>query len=1458
MNRERREVEKNFGIDRGGRGGFRGGNERGGYRGGSRGGNERGGYRQGNRGGRGKATVIRSETANKKFVKKFADRAHISSLITQNKSFSLQRLMRDYNEIKNSNFSLFGVSAAPLDTDFFTWHGNIKALTDNIYKGCVIHLEINFTNTYPINPPSINVLNYSNLKHPNLLDGGKLCLDMLELSNEKYSGWTSGYTVFSILLQLQNFFFDVEDIYLTLEEKKQISQNLKILNEYVCPSCAHKGSSNPWPEFVKNENQVKSLTFEKYKEEKKKEYICFHRKTSFEETPLGLGITIAKIPRSGEIKGVVPRLDYISLKSYIKQKVRKDMFGQKFTHWFPLYFGVKEEQFLHLCKKAISLIATGSTKNFSPALIFSIVPKFFLSLVTDITSENVVNSSRSLKVLIHIYRIILLLIEKYPGVQKEFEDAVFKFMENPVSRHKDITSSLGDLLIYVTLSQKQNIDELLPSYMEEQMDRQIFWVLQAIPELEDLIESSAIDDVRAKVCFKSFIVGAQILLFFYYFNKKIIHKTVKSSEEISKYLDSNYGNITDEEIDVHQKEIQKILKIDNFADYYKFLGIKPASDKEINDKLKKAYKNSLDKKYHGFDAVRFVPDRTSQINKMLEKFPKLSALVTEDNTLIPEDDPIWEKLVLEKFELVQFIQFSYPAKKLTPEFILKNYEKLRRENLFTKKNYDYNDYKRTLLDDFSDYDFKQENEADFLLTKFSWRKTYFKIYLELYLKHFYDIADFKFLYELLDLCFPEIIHLNIDVHDPVNLKSDYNFLRVVFTKLIRLEYLNLNLFNENHYEGKLVKNLNKGFNNFKSSNGSLLYLKIYNENVGEVSEANKIQSIWNILDKLPDIKVLDLTDSLINHFAATKIRNHFYYFKSISTLILKNCGINNNMLKEISDGMMKAKGIEYINISKNSFTTVSTLINNLAFQPSLRILDISENISITDYKDLKNSMSKIFKMSQSIEYLIMRNLKGLAKEFDQEFYSSLGDNNSLKYLDISESQDFNSYKNLGHAVAMNSLKKGGLRILKMNDCKMHYIHFIDFISGMNISEEIHNKWYGNNHSSEINKDTKEYYETKFYNSLQFLGLSNNNLITEININDIKQKNVNHVKILFENSHNLEGLDFSNTNTNKYFVEMLLQSLQNPNNIRFLNMKKFLIGDLVKQFSNCFVMKDGSINNHIKLEKINLANNNFGYSGIESFSNVFKMNKTIKSINLYKNLFDVNGARRLAESLLENNTIEKLDIGYNRIKDLGFSKIVESLIANKNSKLKELSVRCNFIKNEVALKNVSLLLENKTNLENLQLTNNLIDEKTVNIIYKEIYSKIFRCLNLDIFNICYFNSPERIEKCAWISSFTAISKKEIYHAIKNAEYNVIANENSHLGIPIDIKIFRGRNMPDSNKRGAGEYQAFIEFIDPNSVNRLLKLVSTSGFMIRGKKLKVFKAGSRPDKLLNRKRTRRINY
>jgi ubiquitin-protein ligase len=114
---------------------------------------------------------------------------------------SMKRLMKDYKEIRESDTPIFGVSATPLDEDFFRWHANLRGPEDTAFFGGTFHMEIQFPHNYPVSPPIIKL--FTHIPHPNVF-GNTLCLDMLQ---EKHAGawyekWNSGYTAESILIQL--------------------------------------------------------------------------------------------------------------------------------------------------------------------------------------------------------------------------------------------------------------------------------------------------------------------------------------------------------------------------------------------------------------------------------------------------------------------------------------------------------------------------------------------------------------------------------------------------------------------------------------------------------------------------------------------------------------------------------------------------------------------------------------------------------------------------------------------------------------------------------------------------------------------------------------------------------------------------------------------------------------------------------------------------------------------------------------------------------------------------------------------------------------------------------------------------------------------------------------------------------------------------------------------------------
>lgn len=72
------------------------------------------------------------------------------------------------------------------------------------------------------------------------------------------------------------------------------------------------------------------------------ELTCFHTKMKVKEATLGIGVSISRLPRTGEIRMITPTLDLLSMRAFIKQKVRFSLSNERFSHWLPLYFGERD------------------------------------------------------------------------------------------------------------------------------------------------------------------------------------------------------------------------------------------------------------------------------------------------------------------------------------------------------------------------------------------------------------------------------------------------------------------------------------------------------------------------------------------------------------------------------------------------------------------------------------------------------------------------------------------------------------------------------------------------------------------------------------------------------------------------------------------------------------------------------------------------------------------------------------------------------------------------------------------------------------------------------------------------------------------------------------------------------------------------------------------------------------
>lgn len=164
-------------------------------------------------------------------------------------SSAIRRLQKDYLEYESNRDDFTLISACPLEDNLFECHVNICA-PSGPYANLPLHLILEFPENYPETPPKVCLC--TRIDHPNVFgnwgsNGAWICLDMLKAYTvtTKYEGWSSVYTLTSILLQLQSFLFSENvpqdyggDSSLKYGNQSVVS-SLQRIRSFHCKKCGH-------------------------------------------------------------------------------------------------------------------------------------------------------------------------------------------------------------------------------------------------------------------------------------------------------------------------------------------------------------------------------------------------------------------------------------------------------------------------------------------------------------------------------------------------------------------------------------------------------------------------------------------------------------------------------------------------------------------------------------------------------------------------------------------------------------------------------------------------------------------------------------------------------------------------------------------------------------------------------------------------------------------------------------------------------------------------------------------------------------------------------------------------------------------------------------------------------------------------------------------------------------------
>jgi ubiquitin-protein ligase len=140
------------------------------------------------------------------------------------KAFATRRLMAEWRDYTLTPASIKKyINIQPLESNIFEWHGNLAPPVEHpYYSGCIFHFIFYFPEDYPKHPPSIELktgFTHSNII-PNRWHEGRqyayfLCMDVInnffweqDNGQNEYRGWSSAYSVETLLLQLYTFLFE--------------------------------------------------------------------------------------------------------------------------------------------------------------------------------------------------------------------------------------------------------------------------------------------------------------------------------------------------------------------------------------------------------------------------------------------------------------------------------------------------------------------------------------------------------------------------------------------------------------------------------------------------------------------------------------------------------------------------------------------------------------------------------------------------------------------------------------------------------------------------------------------------------------------------------------------------------------------------------------------------------------------------------------------------------------------------------------------------------------------------------------------------------------------------------------------------------------------------------------------------------------------------------------------------
>ncbi|CAF1092458.1 unnamed protein product [Adineta ricciae] len=514
-----------------------------------------------------------------------------------------KRIMRDLRDLDRNPIPGIGVTC-PDESDPFVLHCNIL-INDGPYKDIIVHLVLHIPDNYPLAGPAGNVapgLEFNSRYHAHIHDdhsnGHALCNDLLTNyaahfrivdggAQKQASGWSPGYTLSTVLLQLVTFFADPDFHYATISPES-IAALKRTVEAFQCTTCGHT-YPQPNPTIVDYKSAEKVGKDQQSNENNQAEMqnlaelmeklTCGVTKQNLFDDKISLGYPLLiKRDSYGRLWSDVV-LELISYDAYVSEIQKsggnkldfyersrfRSVTGKDYNHWLPIYINDRHfQQSRTLIENSLSIIQTGTacgskTYDFKPIMALNVLTSLMNKSGVQLFNGQMFESKHAIEAYCHFLRLLMHFIDIYPELSQQIDNRIEQFTKDLGNRNKRVIPDIGEFLIQVALSRKYQFEQIRTYIYEEYFARQIFWI-QKDGRVPDLLQMETEDLFTV---FEASKVSNHLLVFNLQMAQTFIVPDVKQR------LDRRYGYPPDAIVENFQQKLKAIKTLNRYSEFVK-------------------------------------------------------------------------------------------------------------------------------------------------------------------------------------------------------------------------------------------------------------------------------------------------------------------------------------------------------------------------------------------------------------------------------------------------------------------------------------------------------------------------------------------------------------------------------------------------------------------------------------------------------------------------------------------------------------------------------------------------------------------------------------------------------------------------------------------------------------------------------------------------------------------------